>query len=134
MCLEVYPHPAMVGLFRLGAVIPYKAKPGRDLAAARRSAFLELTEHLESLSELRLAGHPRWESIRAAVHGATRQVDLERCEDETDAIFCAHLAWLAHHRPVALMTYGTVENGYSPHRRPSCCSRPSHSPQKGLAP
>jgi Holliday junction resolvase RusA-like endonuclease len=38
--------------------------------------------------------------------------DLTRIEDELDAILCAHLAWLWHHRPEGLKVYGSLEDGY----------------------
>lgn len=105
VALEVYPHAAMVGLFTLGSVLPYKAKAGRAVDL-RRSAMLEVLGHLETVPELRLDEHPRWQSLRAAVGTATRHVDLERVEDEVDAVLCAHLAWLWAHRPAALTVYG----------------------------
>jgi predicted RNase H-like nuclease len=46
VCIEVYPHPAMVSLFPLDYVIPYKIKPGRDLPALT-VAYRRLLDHLE---------------------------------------------------------------------------------------
>ena len=109
--LEVYPHPAMVGLWALPTVIPYKAKSGRTVAE-RQAAFQGLVSRLESVDELALADHPRWVAIREAVTAAARHVELERVEDEIDAIFCAHLAWLWRQRPDALQIYGNFEQGY----------------------
>jgi len=111
VCLEVYPHPAMVGLWSLGSTIPYKAKSGRTVEA-RRSAFVELLDYLELATGLELATNARWATIRSSVEEATRQVDLERVEDEIDAIFCAHLAWLWSHDRDALHVYGSIADGY----------------------
>lgn len=108
VAVEVYPHAAMVGLFTLGSVLPYKAKAGRGVGL-RRAAMLEVLHHLETVPELRLEGHPRWRLLRAAVEDTTRHVDLERVEDEVDAVLCAHLAWLWAHRPTALHVYGDAE-------------------------
>lgn len=108
VAVEVYPHAAMVGLFALGSVLPYKAKAGRSVDL-RRVAMLEVLRHLEDVPELRLGAHPRWRLLRAAVEGATRHVDLERVEDEVDAVLCAHLAWLWAHRPTALQVYGDAD-------------------------
>jgi predicted RNase H-like nuclease len=105
VAIEVYPHAAMVGLFSLGSVLPYKAKPGRSVDL-RRAALLEVLHHLETVPELRLEEHPRWLSLRAAVVDATRHVHLERVEDEVDAVLCAHLAWLWAHRRDGLQVYG----------------------------
>jgi len=108
VAIEVYPHAAMVGLFSLGTVLPYKARSGRTVDL-RRAAMLEVLYHLETVPELHLEGHPRWQLLREAVEDATRHVDLERVEDEVDAVLCAHLAWLWVHRPTALRVYGDVD-------------------------
>jgi len=43
---------------------------------------------------------------------ATRPVDLKRIEDEIDAIFCAHLAWLWVTAPEQLTVVGDFDGGY----------------------
>lgn len=111
LCLEVYPHPAMVGLWSLESTIPYKAKKGRTLEA-RGHSFGELLDHLERTTPLELATNARWATIRSSVAEATRQVDLERVEDEIDAIFCAHLAWLWNRDRDQLHVYGSFADGY----------------------
>lgn len=110
-CIEVYPHPAMVGLFGLGRILPYKAKSRRSLAT-RHAAMNELLRHLESIRPLELPANERWHQITTAVRLATRPVDLGRVEDEIDAILCAHLAWLWRHQPGTLQVYGTTDTGY----------------------
>ena len=42
---------------------------------------------------------------------ASRQVDLDRIEDEIDAIFCAHLAWLWHHDRDSMQVFGDRATG-----------------------
>ena len=106
VCIEVYPHPAMVGLFELGYRLDYKKGNG----ARRGPGFCALLEHLEAVPELRVAEHSRWVEIRTIV-AAPEPGDLNRVEDELDAIFCAHLAWLWHHRRGALHVYGSLEDG-----------------------
>lgn len=54
----------------------------------------------------------RWAQVRTIAASPGRKVDLERIEDEVDAILCAHLAWLWSHRPDALSVYGDVRSGY----------------------
>lgn len=108
VAIEVYPHAAMVGLFTLGTVLPYKAKAGRTVDL-RRAAMLEVLYHLETVPELALGAHPRWGELRVAVEDGHRHVHLERVEDEVDAILCAHLAWLWAHRPSALRVYGDAD-------------------------
>lgn len=113
VAVEVYPHPAMVVLFGLDRVIPYKQKPGRDLASLR-AAYLVLLGHMElSFGDLLgLGASPRWERIRAGVVGAKRKADLGRLEDEVDAIVCAYLAWLWAHEPERMVVLGDFARGY----------------------
>ena len=94
--VEVYPHPAMVVLFELDYVIPYKSKQGRTLESLK-AAFHRLTELMEvKLPELQLADHSRWREIRQICRAAQRKSQLGAVEDELDAIFCAYLAYLWH--------------------------------------
>lgn len=105
ICIEVYPHPAMVGLFGIPERIAYKSGPGRA------TGFIQLIEHFASIDELRLSESPRWVELSRIV-ADPRPGDLTRIEDELDAILCAHLAWLWHHRPESLKVYGSLEDGY----------------------
>ncbi|HET7311299.1 MAG TPA: DUF429 domain-containing protein [Mycobacteriales bacterium] len=94
--IEVYPHPAMVVLLELDRVIPYKNKAGRTVESLR-AAFGRLLALMEAqLVELGLSSSARWAELREVANGATRKVDLDRIEDEVDAIFCAHLAHRWH--------------------------------------
>lgn len=104
--IEVYPHPAMVELFGLARIIPYKAKAGRTVAF-RRDQFCALIEHMERIPHLDLPSSTRWAQLKAEFHAAGRQVDLDRIEDEIDAILCAHLAWLWHHDRGGMRQFGT---------------------------
>jgi predicted RNase H-like nuclease len=111
-CIEVYPHPAMVGLFSLSYTLPYKGKTGRDLASLR-AAYAVLLDSMERhLPELELPRSERWAQLRAVAANPVRKADLERIEDEVDAILCAHLAWLWSNRRHALQVYGDVLTGY----------------------
>ena len=105
LALEIYPHAGMVGLFRLGRVLPYKARPTRSVEDRKR-AFHRLCDLLEALAALRLQESGRWSELRRAVEEAQRPFHLARVEDEVDAIFCAHLAWLWDHGRGALQVYG----------------------------
>ena len=94
--IEVYPHPAMIVLLELDRVLPYKNKAGRTVDSLRE-AFRRLLALMETrLVELRLSSSPRWAELRGIADAATRKVDLDRVEDEVDAIFCAHLAHRWH--------------------------------------
>jgi len=90
--VEVYPHPAMVVLLQLDRVLPYKNKKGRTVESLRE-AFGRLLSLMElQLGDLRLPSSARWRELRRIAEAASRKVDLDRIEDEVDAIFCAHLA------------------------------------------
>ncbi len=105
VCIEVYPHPALVGLFNLPQRVLYKK------GTNRRAGFLEFAALLESVPQLCLSDSERWAALIALI-AEPAPGDLTRIEDELDAILCAHLAWLWLHRPGTLMVYGTVDEGY----------------------
>lgn len=107
VCLEVYPHPALVALFGLPYRLDYKKGPRER----RQPGFAALVGHLESVPGLRAADSPRWAHLRRVV-ADPGPGDLDRVEDELDAVVCAHLAWLWHHRPGALEVYGSAAGGY----------------------
>ncbi len=113
VAIEVYPHPAMVVLFGLPRVLPYKAKQGRPLAV-RQAAWAQLLDHVEDVmgDTLGLGDDARWAAIRHEVAGAERAVVLERVEDEVDAIVCAYLAWLWGTQRERMVVLGTVGEGY----------------------
>ncbi|RKT78669.1 putative RNase H-like nuclease [Terracoccus luteus] len=108
-CIEVYPHPAMVGLMSLGRTLKYKKKHAIGI---RKPAFVELMERLEAIEPLRLSENPRWAELRAVVDGAYTMGAFNKIEDEVDAILCAHLAWLWHTDRSTLQVYGDVGTGY----------------------
>ncbi len=99
VCLEVYPHAALIGLFELPQRILYKKGPDREVGFAR------LVGLLGSVPELGLADSDRWQEIGRLVAAPARG-DLTRIEDEIDAIVCAHVAWLWRHRRPLLQVYG----------------------------
>ncbi len=113
LALEVYPHPAMVALFGLETVIPYKLKSGRELPALR-AAYERLLDHLETTcgALMDLPGNDRWAQLRAVAAGATRKSELGRIEDEVDAILCAYLAWMWVNERASLTVWGNVRDGY----------------------
>ncbi len=106
-CIEVYPHPALVGLFGL----PYRLDYKKGATARRLPGFLSLVGLLESIPELGLASSPRWAELRRTLC-EPQPGDPNRWEDEVDAILCAHLAWLWQRRPDSLAVYGTLHDGY----------------------
>jgi predicted RNase H-like nuclease len=125
--IEVYPHPAMVSLFGLERVIPYKYKRRRSVAA-RKTAFDVLFGFMEQHlgPTMKLSSNARWSALKNQVAEANRQVDLDRVEDEVDGIFCAYLAWLWDQEDSDMVVFGDVETGYivSP-------PAPSQAPNRG---
>lgn len=131
VAIEVYPHPAMVTLFDLPTVIPYKNKRRRTVDS-RRAAFEVLLAAMERVCGpmLRLAESARWAQLHAAVAGARRPIDLRLVEDEIDAIFCAYLAWLWGAHDPQMRVLGNVTEGYIVVPRPPRVDaiRPVRSP------
>ncbi|WP_376918053.1 DUF429 domain-containing protein [Agrococcus sp. GCM10030264] len=110
VAIEVYPHPAMVGLFELGRTLKYKRKKqGFETQHAETVRLLDLMEGLEVL---RLRSSVDWARMRDAVERSATAGSLGKVEDEIDAIFCAHLAWLWSQGAANLEVYGDVQNGY----------------------
>jgi len=132
LCLEVYPHPALIGLFGLDYRLLYK----KGTRAQRMAGMAALLGHLASVPELRVGANPRWGQLAATV-ADPRPGNLDRVEDELDAILCAHLAWLWHHRPGTLEVYGDGTTGYivAPPRPARRAVRPGLPPGRpGAAP
>lgn len=95
LAVEVYPHSALVALFRLDARLAYKAGRGRpvEARAAEMGRLVGLLAALEGREPPLVArAGPRWAALCAATGGARRHVDLERVEDELDAHVCAYVA------------------------------------------
>jgi len=113
VCIEVYPHTAMVSLFPLDYVIPYKIKRGRELSALK-DAYGQLLDHLEATcgAVLVLADSVRWAALRTTAAGAARKSELDAIEDEIDAIFCAYLAWLWGTDQEKMVVLGDYATGY----------------------
>lgn len=120
--IEVYPHPAMVALFRLGRTLKYKNKPGRDFAQLRTELML-LMDLLESRASAEpplilegpaadQAGARSWRALSTAVRAAERKSELRVVEDQVDAVVCAYVGLFATRRPEQTTTYGDVETGY----------------------
>jgi predicted RNase H-like nuclease len=113
--IEVYPHAAMVALFRLPRTLKYKAKPGRDLGQLK-SELLLLMGGLEGLAQatvpLHVASHEDWVELRRQVATAQRKSDLRRAEDPIDAVVCAYVALYAERCPAGVTIYGDLATGY----------------------
>lgn len=109
--IEVYPHPAIVMLFGLPRRLAYK----KGDVATRRAGFTQLVGHIESLAgaapALGLDDEP-WGRLRDDTAAATRQVDLDRAEDQLDAVVCAYVAMLFDRTPARTRVLGDAATGY----------------------
>ena len=109
--VEVFPHPAMVELFRLERTLKYKPRKGRALEFRLR----ELSRYVELLRSLK-----RWEPALAArallpeapIH-ELRGKALKALEDLLDACFCAYIGlWLWHWGPAGYRLFGDEKEGF----------------------
>lgn len=112
--IEVYPHPALVALFRLPRTLKYKQRQRRPFDGMH-AEMLRLIGLLEGLAEanppLRLAGTP-WHEVAQAVSSARRKSELRQAEDQLDAVVCAYVAMLVARYPASTTTYGDAATGY----------------------
>ena len=111
VAIEVYPHPAMVGLWELDLILKYKHKTKYPFDFRKRE-FGRLLALLKREPTLRVSELPRWGELRSIAAAATKHSDLNRIEDELDGIFCAWLAWLWASEDSRLQIYGDVTDGY----------------------
>lgn len=107
--LEVYPHPAMIGLFQLKCTLKYKARPRRTLPT-RLQAFAAYHRHLRNLSEPALSGAEELLDRNLDVLIPAR---LKDHEDRLDALMCAYTAhYLWRWGMARARVFGTLEHGY----------------------
>jgi predicted RNase H-like nuclease len=101
-CFEVYPHPAMVSVFDLQRVLPYKSRPARS-DAERWRAFTTYARLLRGLAHADPAlALPR--GFFSA--GPLRGVALKAYEDTLDATFCGYIAQYVARHPPRCRVYG----------------------------
>jgi predicted RNase H-like nuclease len=101
---EVYPHPAMVRLFRLPRILKYKKGPVRE----RRREFARYRRLLRALLDDQFAfleAGPAAPWLRAPW--------TKPAEDRLDALFCLLIAlWHLHHRGRCSETIGDLATGF----------------------
>jgi predicted RNase H-like nuclease len=108
---EVYPHPAMLALFRLDTTLKYKARPGRSLDL-RRSELTRLRDHLGCLQQRKPAMSLPTAVVQRDID-ALRGAALKRYEDLLDATMCAYIAHYAWYwGPSGYHVYGDTAHGY----------------------
>jgi predicted RNase H-like nuclease len=105
LAAEVYPHPAMVRLFRLSRIIKYKKGP----VVARRREFRRLQRLLRAL----LAAECPFLALDADTPALLAAPWSKPVEDRTDALFCALLAlWHVHHHGARSEILGDLATGF----------------------
>ena len=107
---EVYPHPAMVRLFRLPRIIKYKKGP----VAARRLEFRRLEfRRLQGLLAALLAREFPFLLLDADTNALLATPWTKPVEDRTDALFCALIAlWHVHHAGTRSEVLGDLATGF----------------------
>jgi predicted RNase H-like nuclease len=109
--LEVYPHPALVELFRLPSIIKYK----KGNIAQKRSGQWELQARLREISSFAppLESTPRLSEFLATNTNSLGGAKLKAHEDGLDAIVCAYIAYYYWFwGPSGTRLFGDVDSGY----------------------
>jgi predicted RNase H-like nuclease len=109
--LEVYPHPALLELFRLPRIIKYK----KGSVARKRSGQRELQGRLKELRLFTppLESTPRLSEFLATAPNSLPGAHLKANEDELDAIVCAYIAYYYWFwGTCATRVFGDVDSGY----------------------
>jgi predicted RNase H-like nuclease len=105
LAVEVYPHPAMVRLFKLSRIIKYKKGP----VAAKRREFHRLQELIVVL----IAAEFAFLALDGETEALLRERWTKPVEDRVDAFFCALIAlWHIHHKGRRSEVIGDVETGF----------------------
>jgi predicted RNase H-like nuclease len=102
---EVYPHPAMVRLFRLPRIVKYK----KGKVAERKKEFQRLQKLMRRLLKEEFSGL----SLNAEARGYLRQAWSKRVEDHLDAFFCALIGlWHLQHQGRQSTVIGDLKTGF----------------------
>ncbi len=108
--VEVFPHPATVAIFGLDKILPYKARPNRDLAT-RQIAWGQYQSYLRGLNN----GDPWLSGTDALLAQDVTQLKGKRLkdyEDQVDAVMCAYIALYAHRwGSQRCRVFGTFDQG-----------------------
>jgi predicted RNase H-like nuclease len=102
---EVYPHPAMVRLFKLPRIVKYK----KGSVANRRQEFRRLQFLLRKLLRSEFA----FLRLNAEAKALLREPWSKPVEDQTDALFCALIGlWHARHYGRRSEVIGDLRTGF----------------------
>lgn len=111
VAIEVYLHPAMVGLWELDLILKYKHKAKYEFAFRKRE-FERLLGLLEAEQTLQASALTGWSELRSIAAAATGHSALNCIEDEVDGIVCAWLAYLWATGDERLIVHGDLDAGY----------------------
>jgi predicted RNase H-like nuclease len=131
--MEVYPHPAMVRLFGLERIIPYKKGP----VDQRRAGLRILQGHLGGLLGRGLLPSPCLEQLLQESPAARGGQALKQLEDQLDAVLCAYLAWHAWRwGERGNEVYGDARTGYIvvPRAIDGAASQPARASRQSAEP
>jgi predicted RNase H-like nuclease len=108
--VEVFPHPAMIGLFNLQRTLKYKAKPNRSFDE-RLSEWGRYQAYISDLATADPPLHGQETFMAREVAGLTGR-RLKAYEDQVDALLCAYIALYAFRWGKArCRVFGTLEEG-----------------------
>jgi len=109
--LEVYPHPALIELFRLPSIIRYKKRK----VANKRTGQREVQRRLHELSLLvpPLESTPTLSEYLAIDPNKLKGATLKTYEDGLDAIICAYIGYYCWFwGPTGTRQFGDMDFGY----------------------
>ncbi len=109
--IEVFPHTAIVSIFKLNRILKYKAKPKRSWQE-RLDSWDQYQSHLRSLQQAdpSLQGH---DHLLLQDVSSLRGKSLKAYEDQVDALMCAYIALFGFRWGAArCQTFGTMTEGY----------------------
>jgi predicted RNase H-like nuclease len=108
---EVYPHPALISLFRLEQRLVYKKKGGRTYAECWAGLAL-YQQHLKGLVSYDPPLHDPFTLLNLHFEGQVGKA-LKALEDILDAVSCAYIAtYLWRHGAAGTWSYGSVAEGH----------------------
>jgi len=105
LAAEIYPHPAMVRLFKLPRIVKYK----KGKVAERRREFRRLQNLIRKL----LSAQFPFLQLNNEAKTLLRQPWSKPVEDKTDALFCALIGlWHWHYRGRRSQVIGDLKTGF----------------------
>jgi len=109
---EVFPHSAMVVIFKLKEILKYKARKNRDYHF-RWQEFEKYQAYLKSLKNRKPSLNlPSYHHIIKTNVRTLKGKALKQYEDLLDAVFCAYIAFYYWYDPGKCSVLGNLNDGY----------------------